>query len=76
MLWQYYMPIRKKLIKIDEYLTQKIDTENSVDKNFNGILNQYYWKRRLEQHNFYRSLCKKKIIYHLIIVCRIINIFF
>jgi len=68
---------KKKLIKIDEYLTQKIDTENSVDKNFNGILNQYYWKRRLEQHNFYRSLCKKKNYLSFdYLVCRIINIFF
>ena len=67
---------KKKLININEYLTQKIDTKNSVDKNFNGILNQYYWKRRLEQHNFYRSLCLKKNNFSIdYLVCRIINIF-
>lgn len=72
-----YAHKKNRLIKIDEYLTQKINTENSIDKNFHGILNLYYWKRRLEQHIFYRSLGLKKNYFSIdFLVCRIINIFF
>ena len=66
-----------KLLKKNEYLTKKIKSDNSVDLQFTGIMNKYFWKRRLEQHNYYKNLFKKKNYISLdFLFCRILNAFF
>lgn len=63
------------LIK-NEFLTKKVKTEHSVDLKFKGIMNKFFWKRRLEQHYFYKSLFKKKNYISVdFLICRIVNIF-
>ena len=43
-----YLNKSGKLIKVDQFLTEKIEFDNSIDKNFIGYDNRFYWYRRLE----------------------------
>ena len=51
-----------KLMKINHYLTEKKELDGSVDKDFKGLKNKFYWFRRLEQHNYNFSFGKKNYL--------------
>ena len=55
-----YCKKKEKLLKINKRLTYKIDTINSVDKSYVGLLNKYYWLRRMEQHIYNMHIKKKR----------------
>ena len=57
-----YCNKKKKLLKISKSLTYKIDTINSLDKSYIGLLNKYYWLRRMEQHIYNMHVKKKNIL--------------
>ena len=56
-----YCNQRGKLLRINQNLTHKVDTVNSVDKGFIGLFNKYYWLRRMEQHIYNMNIKKKKL---------------
>lgn len=66
---------KKKLIKLNKYLTFKVYTDNSVDLNFIGLLNKYFWQRRLEQHNYFKNISKKNYFSIDYIICKFLNTF-
>ena len=57
-----YCNKKDKLLRINKNLTYKVDTLNSVDKSFIGLLNKYYWLRRMEQHIYNMHIKKKKYL--------------
>tara|TARA_B100000767_G_C19669173_1_gene494523 strand:- start:278 stop:1072 length:795 start_codon:yes stop_codon:yes gene_type:complete len=57
-----YFNIKNKFLKTEKVMTEKYNVKDSVDSYFIGIFNKFFWLRRLEQHNFYNSLIKKKNI--------------
>ena len=52
---------KSRYLKVNNYLTFKHEIKNSVDKKFIGLLNKFFWKRRMEQHKFYKSQAKNYI---------------
>lgn len=58
-LLSIYCNQKDRYLEVDKYLTTKNQTDDSVDKNFIGFGNKFYWLRRLEQHR-YNFLIKKK----------------
>tara|TARA_X000000950_G_scaffold90738_1_gene114100 strand:+ start:2859 stop:3644 length:786 start_codon:yes stop_codon:yes gene_type:complete len=59
-----YCDKKKKLLKLNKFLTSKIELHGSVDKKYIGFTNKLYWQRRLEQHR-YNFFIKKKKFYNL-----------
>ena len=74
-----YSLSQNKLVNINNFLTIKTLTINSVDSKFQGFFNKYFWLRRLEQHNYYHDIVNKKnlSIDYLctLIITKIINIY-
>ena len=71
-----YCSNKKKLLRINKFLTSKNDISESVDKDYNGYNNKFYWFRRLEQHK-YNSFIKKKKYFNLdFFVSYIFTLFF
>jgi glycosyltransferase involved in cell wall biosynthesis len=71
-----YCSNKKKLLRVNKFLTSKIDISESVDKDYNGYNNKLYWYRRLEQHK-YNSFIKKKKYFNLdFFVSYIFTLFF
>ena len=68
-----YYSLRNNFRKTEKVLTIKNEHEKNLDKKFSNILSKVYWKRRLEQHQYYYSLTKKKSIEYYI--CFYINFF-
>lgn len=50
----------KKLLRLNKFLTDKFELNESVDKDFIGFNNKLYWQRRLEQHEYNFFIKKKK----------------
>jgi|TARA_Y100000389_G_scaffold168335_1_gene173944 glycosyltransferase involved in cell wall biosynthesis len=74
-----YCQQKGKFIKVSKILTQKKNDKNSTDKNYAGITNYFYWKRRLEQHKF-NSLVKRKKYINLdliitFMICKFISLY-
>ncbi len=57
-----YANKKQKLVKINQFLTEKKELDGSVDKDFKGLKNKFYWFRRLEQHNYNFSFGKKNYL--------------
>ena len=57
-----YCNQRGKLLKINQNLTYKVDTINSIDKGFIGFFNKHYWLRRMEQHIYNMNIKKKNYL--------------
>ena len=59
-----YCNNEKKLSRVNKFLTEKIELDESVDKDYIGFSNKLYWHRRLEQHR-YNFFVKKKRYFNL-----------
>ena len=59
-----YCNRNEKLLRINRFFTNKIELNDSVDKNYVGYDNRLYWHRRLEQHR-YNFFIKKKNYFNL-----------
>ena len=71
-----YCSKKKKLLRLNKFLTSKIEINESVDKDYIGYSNKLYWYRRLEQHK-YNSFIKKKKYFSLdFFVSYILTLFF
>jgi glycosyltransferase involved in cell wall biosynthesis len=55
-----YCSNERKLLRLDKFLTSKIEIDESVDKDYIGYNNKFYWHRRLEQHKYNFFIKKKK----------------
>ena len=71
-----YSNKKQKLIKTNQFLTQKIEVNGSLDKNFIGLSNKFYWFRRLEQHNYNFSFGKKNYLSFDYLISFIFSFFF
>ena len=56
-----YCDNKKKLLKLNKFLTSKIELHGSVDKKYIGFTNKLYWQRRLEQHRYIFFIKKRKL---------------
>ena len=61
-LLSIYCQQNRKFMKVSKVLTQKKNDKNSTDKNYAGVTNYLYWRRRLEQHKYNSSIKGKKYI--------------
>ncbi len=70
-----YLNKSGKLVKVDQFLTEKVEFDNSIDKNFIGYDNRFYWYRRLEQHYYNFSFGKKNYFSLDFLISFIISLF-
>ena len=63
-LLSLYCHNKNNIFRINKYFTSKVELVQSVDKDYIGYRNSFYWHRRLEQHK-YNFFIKKKNYFNL-----------